>query len=125
MDIKSDFAGRLVLALDAKGVRPIDAERKRYLSKLLNLSERQIGYYLKGQKMPTLDGAIDLALKLGVSAEWLMSGRGLMRPLSPEEAAHINQVRDLPEEDRERVYRISRHISPGRLPPPTLMLEHQ
>lgn len=45
--------------------------------------------------MPTLDHVIQIAEKLGVCVEWLLTGRGPKKPLSPRTVAHMNTFDEL------------------------------
>ena len=112
MDIKHDFAKRLIAALDHNHVEPTDIARKRFLGKTLSITERHAGNYLKGEKLPTPEGMVNLSILLGVSLDWLMTGRGLMLPLSEAETSHVADTRKLDEPDREKVYRLSQVFLP-------------
>jgi transcriptional regulator with XRE-family HTH domain len=106
MNIKEQFGERLKTALEHLGVESTGAARKRYLSKRLDITERQAGNYLNGVKMPTLEGVIDLANKLGVNPNWLLAGIGPMIPLTQEEITHIINLRTLDVGDQQRLYHI-------------------
>lgn len=112
MDNKHQFSRRLVAALDHAMVPPTDADRKKYLSKAMKITERQVGNYLNGEKMPSPTRMVDLAIFLGVSLDWLMTGRGLMVPLTEEEVEHISETRKLDAPDRNKVYRLSQVFLP-------------
>ena len=103
MDIKQDFARRLVLALDHAGISTKPIDRKRYLSHIAGVSERHAGNYLSGEKLPTPEGMIDLAIRLGVAWDWLATGRGFMLStnLTAEEALTIQALSN---EDRHRLF---------------------
>lgn len=113
MDIKRDFSLRLVQALDAAGVEPVHVERKRYLHRVLDITPRHAGNYLNGEKLPTPEGMVKLAMCLGVSLDWLMTGQGLMQPLTAAEQTHLAETRQLAEPDREKVYRLSQVFLPA------------
>ena len=110
MDIKQAFAARLLIALDVAGVEPKNAERKRYIAALLDISERQAGNYLSGDKMPASEGMIDLAIKLRVNPNWLIAGNGPMRALTPEQSALIEALQALPEVEQKRVFSVSESL---------------
>lgn len=103
--IKHDFARRLDAALDHAKVSTRSIDRKRYLAHMAGVTVRHAGNYLSGEKMPTTEGMIDLALRLGVSWEWLATGRGSMIAieLSQEE---IHTIQSLSNKDRERLFQI-------------------
>lgn len=110
MDIKHDFARRLALALDFAKVSTRPADRKRYLAGLARVTERHAGNYLAGEKLPTPEGMIDLAIRLGVSWDWLATGRGIMVPinLTPEEALTLHA---LSHEDRQKLFHIGQVLA--------------
>lgn len=115
MDIKHSFARRLVDALDYNRVEPTDAARKRFLAKTLGITERHAGNYLRGEKLPASEGMVNLSILLGVSLDWLLTGRGLMLFLTEAETKHVADTRTLGEPDKEKVYRLSQVFLP---PPP-------
>jgi transcriptional regulator with XRE-family HTH domain len=110
MDIKQDFARRLVAALDYAKVSTRPVDRKRYLAHIAGVTERHAGNYLSGEKMPTTEGMIDLAIRLGVAWEWLATGRGTMLSigLTPEETSTIQA---LSTKDRERLFQIGQVLA--------------
>jgi MFS family permease len=77
MDAKLAFADRLRLALDRQGIARVDAERKRYLAKIADITPRHAGKYLSGEKLPCAEGMITLSQQLGVSPAWLIAGIAL------------------------------------------------
>ena len=110
MDIKQDFARRLVLALDHAGISTKPIDRKRYLSHIAGVSERHAGNYLSGEKLPTPEGMIDLAIRLGVAWDWLATGRGFMLStnLTAEETLTIQA---LSQEDRQKLFQIGQVLA--------------
>lgn len=110
MDIKHDFARRLVLALDHAGISTKPIDRKRYLAHISGVSERHAGNYLAGEKLPTPEGMIELAIRLGVAWDWLATGRGLMLQtnLTAEEALTIQALSN---EDRHRLFQIGQVLA--------------
>jgi transcriptional regulator with XRE-family HTH domain len=119
MDTKLDFARRLHEALDGLRVDTRLAERKRYLARILGVTERQIGNYFAGKKLPDPERWTLLATQLGVSLDWLLTGRGPKRPLSAEELQHIESTRTLAVEDQKKVYRLSTVFEPDNHNSPT------
>ena len=107
METKEAFAKRLEIALDFLGVDRKQSERKRYLAKRLDITERHAGNYLHGAKLPTPEGAIDMAQVLDVNPNWLWFGNGPMKPLTPAQTAHIEAVQALPEPEQNRVFSVS------------------
>ena len=112
MDIKIDFARRLHEALDTLHVDAHLAERKRFVARILDVTDRQVANYFLGQKLPSMENLAILAAKLGVSLDWLMTGRGPMRPLTDAEIAHIESTRSLTPEDQAKVYRLGEVFRP-------------
>jgi hypothetical protein len=83
-DTKTRFAYRLSQALTLAGVPDKSINKKRHLSAIASVTERHAGNYLAGEKLPTMEGMIDLAIQLGVALEWLATGRGPMLPAMTE-----------------------------------------
>lgn len=110
MDIKQDFARRLVLALDHAGVSTKPIDRKRYLAHIAGVSERHAGNYLAGEKLPTPEGMIDLAIRLGVAWDWLATGRGFMLPTNLT-AEEVLTIQALSNEDRQRLFQIGQVLA--------------
>jgi len=79
-DVKTRFAERLSQALSIAGVNDKSIAKKRHLSALAGVTERHAGNYLAGEKLPTMEGMIVIATQLGVSLEWLATGRGAIFP---------------------------------------------
>jgi transcriptional regulator with XRE-family HTH domain len=114
MNTKADFSRRLGVALDHAAVDHNPADRKRWLAKRFDISERQAGNWLNGVQLPTSEGMIEIAVALGVSVEWLVTGRGPRLPLdlSDAEAALLSA---LSATDRDRLFRAYDLLRPGAL----------
>jgi len=112
MDTKKLFAARLAAALDHAKVSTRPPERKKYLSEATGVTERHAGNYLSGDKLPTPEGLIELAIKLGVDWTWLATGQGCMVPqkLTDAEAATLSA---LSAADRERLFQIGAVLGRG------------
>lgn len=54
--------------------------------------------YHAGEKLPSMEKAIEIASKLGVCVEWLLTGRGSKMPSKPPE--EVIDISDLPPETR-------------------------
>lgn len=78
-----EFKDRLKIAIDSKGVTPYSIGRDTKISKV------SVRNYLEGAQ-PTLDNLYILSEYLGVSVEWLVTGKGEMLKGSPIEAK-VNQ----------------------------------
>lgn len=50
------------------------------LGRTFGVSTTTIWNYLHGEKLPSMDSALDMAGKLNVCVEWLLTGRGRKRP---------------------------------------------
>ena len=72
-----EFANRFREACEDAKV-PITQES---LGKFFGVSGTMAWYYLNGEKLPSMDKAIKMASKLGISVEWLLTGKGQKYPL--------------------------------------------
>lgn len=59
------------------------------LGKAFGLSTTTIWHYLKGEKLPSMSKAIEIAGKLGVCVEWLLTGNG---PKHTRDVLDISQL---------------------------------
>ncbi len=75
----SEFGERLREACEAAGV-PVTQPA---LARLLGVSTTMIWHYLHGEKLPSMGTAINMANRLGVCVEWLLTGRGPKFPPPP------------------------------------------
>lgn len=75
-DIKQAFARRLNEALDDARFPPKGAGRQVAAGERYGVSQKGAGKWLEGDGMPETTKAIEIATDLGVSFEWLMTGRG-------------------------------------------------
>jgi transcriptional regulator with XRE-family HTH domain len=69
------FSGRLNQAIAAANV----AHTQKALGRLFGVAGATAWYYINGEKLPSMAKAIDIAMTLGVSVDWLMTGRGDMK----------------------------------------------
>lgn len=77
MTIKAEFAKRLAIALQEKW----PGERMQtHWAKQLDIPPPTLSEWLNGIKMPGTERLIEICLKLGVSLEWMATGRGLKHP---------------------------------------------
>ena len=84
------FGQRLKAALDAAGI-PGGSERRKHVAQMFGVSREAVRQWLQGQTMPTTERIGEMAERLDVFGEWLLTGRGPMRaddtsrrPLSSE-----------------------------------------
>lgn len=75
-DTRRDFSKRLNQALDNIGYPPKGSGRQVQLAKDFSVSQKGARKWLEGESMPSMTRLSELASRLGVSTEWLMSGRG-------------------------------------------------
>lgn len=61
------------------------------LARAFNLSTTTIWHYLNGEKLPSMGRAVDIAGKLGVCVEWLLTGNG------PKRRVDMLDISELPE----------------------------
>lgn len=85
--IYQHFAARLHEAADARGL-PAGRGRATDLGRLVGVGYKGASKWLAGYGMPDMAHASQLAMALGVSFEWLMTGRGPKKvaPLMAAEA---------------------------------------
>ncbi len=91
----------------AKNLKELQSEKgfktQHEFAKYIGVSKSFISVLLLGEKLPSMDTAIELCKKFNVSLDWLMTGRGSKRPggesahplhkeiaaLSPEQQAEV------------------------------------
>lgn len=76
------------------------------VARLLGMSQGSVGRWAQGTGLPTMQNALDLALKAGVCVEWLLTGRGPKAPLAGltrQEEVLLNRFRKLTPENRVSV----------------------
>ncbi len=86
MDIKQQFADRLNDALETSGlgVPPKGEGRQTFVARMFGVSQKGARKWLEAEGFPTLETAIQIARKLNISLEWLMTGRGPKRIMDHE-----------------------------------------
>ena len=85
---------------------------QKELAKWLDYSQPMINYWLNGEKLPSMETAIKIADKFDVCVEWLITGKGLMRPNdAPELKNHIN-VSDLTDDQRALINQMMVQFTP-------------
>jgi len=75
---REDFSRRLNEALDARGYPPKNRGRQTALADAMDVSQGAARKWLEGESFPDLDKIVDLALKLKINSDWLLTGRGDM-----------------------------------------------
>lgn len=78
-DLDTQFATRLNAALDSAGYGNLNNEQ---IGKMFSVTRATVGNWRKGDKerYPQVRKGMEICLKLNVSYDWLMTGRGDMQP---------------------------------------------
>lgn len=76
---KADFSQRLNKALDDIGVPQKGQNRQEIVGKRFGVTQKGARKWLEAESIPNIDRCIHIAKDLGVSFEWLMTGRGSMK----------------------------------------------
>ncbi|HIT95547.1 MAG TPA: helix-turn-helix domain-containing protein [Candidatus Aphodousia faecavium] len=87
---KTTFSQRLIEACNYAEIDPWG--RQRTLAKKLNIKQPSVSKWLTGKGFPTTEKIIDIANVLGVSAEWLMTGKG---PISEKDRYSSPQIQEI------------------------------
>lgn len=81
-----DIGERISLALiDAGYTKDRHKDLTEVLKKLFGVSSATISDWRHGKKCPTMKNALDIAVKLNVCVEWILTGRGPKQPGVPDE----------------------------------------
>jgi len=100
------FAERFRLACRLANAPPTMEALGRYL----HVGTTMAWNYFNGEKLPSMEKAVEIALKLGVCVEWLLTGRGPMQPLQP--AADVLDLSELPEDAKRNLRALVESIKP-------------
>lgn len=102
----SRFWSRLVEALKERG----EPTSQNAVAALLGMSHGSVWRWYHGDGLPTLDTCRDLAIKGGVSLDWLITGRKPKYPISkdPVLTKILQTCEDLQGPARGRILRIAR-----------------
>lgn len=76
-----DFSHRFRRLMNEKGWA---SDRREDVGKRLGVSGPAVTYWWNGDRLPTMNQAIIIATEMGCCVEWLLTGRGPMRPLPSE-----------------------------------------
>ena len=76
---RQDFALRLNKALDAAGYPPLNKGRQVTVAKDFGVSQEAARKWVSGESVPTTTRTTEIAQKLKVNTEWLLSGHGAMK----------------------------------------------
>lgn len=85
---REGFARRLQEALKDQEIN--EWGRGAFLAKVCHVSGSAALKWLSGEGLPHLPHTIQIAEKLGVCVEWLLTGRGPKKPPSPNTVAHMD-----------------------------------
>lgn len=123
--VYTEFASRLKAAVEKAKL----SGNQNQIGGQFGITGAFYGQMLKGRKLPGMDTAIDMAIRLNVSIEWLLTGRGQMEFLGwsdPIEREFLLLLRELPSEFREEFLRLlqasARLQEPMRKDPELLLL---
>lgn len=61
------------------------------LAKTFHVSTTTIFSWRNGDKLPDMENAIEVSVKLGICVEWLLTGRGAKRPMPAPEFLELAQ----------------------------------
>lgn len=75
--VVSEFSKRLIAALDHARV-PAGRGRRTAMAKMFGVSTESVRKWLMGESMPETKRLPEIAKRLGVNANWLLSGEGEM-----------------------------------------------
>lgn len=81
------------------------------LGRYLGVGTTMAWNYVNGEKLPSMEKAIEIALKLDVCVEWLLTGRGPMQP--PKPAADLLDLSELPDEAKRNLRALVESIKPS------------
>ena len=94
---KDKFSARLNEVLDDIGFAKIGHGRQSSLAKLLSVSPRQAGSWLRGESFPKTSQLVKLSQFMNVRSNWLLSGVGGKHPSEREQDRIPNGDPDLSE----------------------------
>ena len=101
-----DFSSRFRVACQqANAPQTMEA-----LGRWLGVSTSMAWNYHTGEKLPSMEKAIGISVRLGVCVEWLLTGRGPMRPPKPPE--DVLDLSDLPQDARRNLRALVDLIKP-------------
>lgn len=74
-DERAAFSRRLNQALDAAGIPPKSKGRQGLVGEMFGVSQKGARKWLEGEAIPSMRRIPQIADTLGISAEWLLTGR--------------------------------------------------
>ena len=73
-----EFSQRFRQAIVERGW---EKKRREDVGKIMGVTGPAVTYWWNGNRLPTIDQAIVIGMQLNCCVEWLLTGRGPMRPL--------------------------------------------
>ena len=83
----SPFGRRLLEACQA-----LNVDNQNEMAKAIGVSPGMFTKYKAGEKLPSMQTAIEIAVKTGVTVEWLVTGRGPKYPVDSENYIDISEL---------------------------------
>lgn len=97
MEVKNEMAHQQFALRFKKACRmdPRAPKSQGGLGKYIGVSPPMIHAWRHGYKLPSTDTGIKIAVKLGVSFEWLMTGRGPEKPATDKTEGPLQEINSL------------------------------
>lgn len=97
----TEFGNRLERLIQESNLAGMNGKE---LSKVFGVSEPMISFYKSGEKLPSMDRARHISTKLGCCVEYLLTGRGPVRPPCDVDNGDIIRfdMRGIPRSERAR-----------------------
>jgi transcriptional regulator with XRE-family HTH domain len=102
-----EFSKRMNLVADRLKIPPTGKNRQATLGKMFGVSQEAARKWLSGEGMPKLTKCIEIAVKAGVTTEWLVSGRGIDLYENTPEAKVVTSMQYMDEPTKYQVVKIS------------------
>lgn len=80
------------------------------LGRYLGVGTTMAWNYVNGEKLPSMEKAVEMALKLGVCVEWLLTGRGPTQP--PKPSTDLLDLSELPDDAKRNLRALVESIKP-------------
>ena len=112
---KTIFAGNLNLALDeCRDKVPRKGKgRQNVVGRMFKVDQKAARKWLEGEGFPTLEKSIEIAMRLNVAVEWLLTGRGekrVMEQTNIQLAELINAFWLLPDLQRSEMVNYANYL---------------
>ncbi len=73
------------------------------ISKETGISDRLIGYWKKGEKMPSAENLLTIANYFGISVDYLLTGEDKIKPVANDELELLTYYKELPEREQMKL----------------------